>query len=209
MNADTRDRIVRTAMELFWAKGYQSTSISDILSRCQLHSGSLYHFFPGKQQLLVAVLQAYRDGIEPWLLAPAWSGIDDPRDRIFALLQGYRTQLVSTDFAYGCPIGSLALEMHEPDPEIRELLAVNFANWTRAVADCLEQMGDRLPAGTDRTALAELILTVMEGAIMQARTFRDVGVFDRNVATLAAHLDALEAAARAERFQQEQLQQGE
>ena len=196
MNADTRDKIVRTAMELFWAKGYQSTSIADILSRSQVHSGSLYHFFPGKQQLLVAVLEAYRDGIEPWLLAPAWSEIDDPHERIFALLNGYRTHLVSTEFTYGCPIGSLALEIHEPDPEVRELLAANFVNWTDAVTRCLEQMGNRLPPDTDRRALAELILTVMEGAIMQARTFHDIGVFDRNVAMLAAHLDALERAAR-------------
>lgn len=192
MNADTRDKIVRTAMELFWAKGYQSTSIADILSRSQVHSGSLYHFFPGKQQVLVAVLEAYRDGIEPWLLEPAWSGIDDPRERIFALLASYRTQLVGTDFMYGCPIGSLALEIHEPDPEVRELLAKNFANWTEAVTGCLRQMGNRLPPGTDPGALAELILTVMEGAIMQSRTFRDIGVFDRNVAMLAQHLDALE-----------------
>jgi TetR/AcrR family transcriptional repressor of nem operon len=198
MNADTRDKIVRTAMELFWAKGYQSTSIADILSRSQVHSGSLYHFFPGKQQVLLAVLEAYRDGIEPWLLAPAWSGVDDPRERIFALLNSYRTNLVGTEFMYGCPIGSLALEIHEPDPDVRALLALNFANWTTAVAGCLEQMGDRLPAGTDRRALAELILTVMEGAIMQSRTFQDIGVFDRNIAVLAAHMDVLEAAARQE-----------
>ncbi len=195
MNADTRDRIVRTAMELFWVKGYQSTSIADILSRSQLHSGSLYHFFPGKQQLLVAVLEAYRDGIEPWLLAPAWTGIDDPRERIFALLNGYRTNLVASDFTYGCPIGSLALEIHEPDPAVRELLAANFANWTAAIEGCLTDMGDRLPPGTDRRSLAELILTVMEGAIMQSRTFRDIGVLDRNVAMLAGHIDTLETAA--------------
>ena len=122
--------------------------------------------------------------------------IDDPHERIFALLNGYRTHLVSTEFTYGCPIGSLALEIHEPDPEVRELLAANFVNWTDAVTRCLEQMGNRLPPDTDRRALAELILTVMEGAIMQARTFHDIGVFDRNVAMLAAHLDALERAAR-------------
>jgi AcrR family transcriptional regulator len=195
MNADTRDRIVRTAMELFWAKGFQSTSIADILSRTQVHSGSLYHFFPGKQQLLVAVLEAYRDGIHQWLLEPAWSGVNDPRERIFALLNGYRTQLVSTDFAYGCPIGSLALELHEPDPEVRELLATNFDNWVTAIEGCLDAMGRRLPAGLDRRALAEFILTVMEGAVMQSRTHRDIGVYDRNVATLRAHLDTLEQAA--------------
>src|SRR5690606_31914936 len=60
---DTRTRIVLAAMELFWAKGYNSTSVADILSRTQLNAGSLYHVFPGKQDVLIAVLEAYRDGI--------------------------------------------------------------------------------------------------------------------------------------------------
>ncbi|MCB2067827.1 MAG: TetR/AcrR family transcriptional regulator [Erythrobacter sp.] len=197
MNAATRQKIVMAAMELFWAKGYQSTSIADILARTQVHSGSLYHFFPGKQHVLVAVLEAYRDGIEQWLLAPAWAGVEDPRERIFALLNGYRTQLLASDYAYGCPIGNLALELHEPDPEIRELLAANFSNWVAAIERCLVAMGDRVAPGTDRRALAEFILTIMEGAIMQARTHRDIGLFDRNVGVLRAHLDQLESAAKA------------
>lgn len=196
MNADTRSRIVMTAMELFWEKGFQSTSISDILSRTQVHSGSLYHFFPGKQDVLAAVLEAYRDGIEEWLLKPAWSGVDDPVERIFALLGGYRTQLVTTECTYGCPIGSLALELHEPDPRIRELLSANFANWTKAIARCLDEAGERLPADLDRMQLAEFTLTVMEGAIMQARTYRDVESFDRNIAVLRAHFDMLIETAR-------------
>lgn len=199
MSADTRQRIVMTAMELFWEKGFQSTSIADILSRSQVHSGSLYHFFPGKQDVLAAVLEAYRDGIEEWLLAPAWSGVDDPIARIFALLAGYRTQLVTTDCTYGCPIGSLALELHEPDPQIRVLLSANFANWTAAIARCLEEAGGRLPADLDRKQLAEFTLTVMEGAIMQARTYRDIESFDRNIAVLRAHFDMLIDKAKAEK----------
>jgi AcrR family transcriptional regulator len=204
MNAATRQRIVMAAMDLFWSKGFQSTSIADILSRTQAHSGSLYHFFPGKQQLLVAVLEAYRDGIEEWLLAPVWAGVADPRERIFALLDGYRTHLVTTDCTYGCPIGSLALELHEPDPEIRELLAENFSNWVTAIEGCLNDMGKRLPASTDRRALAEFILTVMEGAVMQSRTYREIGVYDRNIAMLRVHLDQLEGAAK-----QAAMQKGE
>lgn len=191
MNSATRERLVKTAMELFWAKGYNSTSISDILSRSQVHSGSLYHFFPGKQDVLVAVLEAYRDGIDDMLLAHAWAGVDDPIDKVFALLNGYRIGLVSSDFLYGCPIGNLALEISEPDPRIRELLADNFTNWIGAVEHCLVEAGDRLPATTDRHALAEFILTTMEGAIMQARTARDIAIFDRNVAVLRTHLDML------------------
>lgn len=188
---DTREKIVLTAMELFWAKGYGSTSIADILSRSQLNSGSLYHFFPAKQDLLVAVLEAYSDGIGPMLLEPAWRGVDDPVERVFSLLATYRAALVGTDYSYGCPIGSLALELHEADPAVRNRLAQNFAAWVAAVRGCYEAAEARFPARTDFQSLAELTLTVMEGSVMQARTNRDIGPFDRGVEQLRRHIDLL------------------
>ena len=116
------------------------------------------------------------------------------------MLDGYRIQLVSTDCTYGCPIGSLALELHEPDPRIRELLSVNFRQWVDAIEACLKAAGERLPATLDRRRLAEFTLTVMEGAIMQARTYRDIASFDRNIAVLRAHFDMLIETAREERL---------
>ncbi len=191
---DTRSRIIEAAMELFWAKGYGSTSIADILSRTQLNSGSLYHFFPGKQDLLLAVLEAYRDGIGEMLLAPAWGDEPDPIERVFKLLGLYRGLILQTECTYGCPIGSLALELHEADPAVRERLAQNFANWVAAVRRCYEEAAERFVPGTDFQALAEFTLTIMEGGVMQARTHRDVGFFDRNVAQLRAHIDLLTGA---------------
>jgi TetR/AcrR family transcriptional repressor of nem operon len=188
---DTRGRIIHSAMELFWLKGYGSTSIADILSRSQVNSGSLYHFFPGKQDLLVAVLEAYRDGIGPMLLEPAWAGVADPVEKVFALLAKYRSLIVETECGYGCPIGSLALELHEADPAVRRLLAENFEGWVGAVASCLEEARGRFPPGSDLRALAELALTVMEGGVMQARTHLDVGHFDRSVAQLRAYFEML------------------
>lgn len=192
---DTRTKIVMAAMELFWAKGFNSTSIADILSRTQLNAGSLYHVFPGKQDVLVAVLEAYRDGLYENLVDPAWAGVDDPVERIFALLDRYRWLIVETDCTYGCPIGSLALELHEADPVVRDLLAVNFTGWVGAIERCLDVAGDRLPADLDRQALAEFVLTTMEGGVMQARTHRDVAHFDRGVAVLRSHFDMLLARA--------------
>ena len=191
MAKDTRQRIIDAAMELFWLKGYSSTSVADILSRSQVNSGSLYYFFPGKQDVLIAVLEAYRDGIGPALLDPAWEGVDDPVERVFALLGSYRRALVETDCTYGCPIGSLALELHEPDPPVRELMAANFSAWVEAVEIQLRSARERFPGDTDFHALAELALSVMEGGVMQARTFRDIACFDRPIAQLRAHFDAL------------------
>jgi AcrR family transcriptional regulator len=191
-----REKVIQAAMELFWLKGYNSTSIADLLSRTQLNSGSLYHVFPSKQDVLIGVLEAYRDGIEEMLLEPAWGSVDDPIEKIFALLGGYRTMIAESDCSYGCPIGSLALELHEPDPQVRELLAQNFENWTRAIEKCLDAAGKRLPRKTDKRALAQFVLTAMEGGVMQARTHRDVAYFDRAVAQLRAHFNMLEATAR-------------
>jgi len=197
MTKDTRRRIVEAAMELFWLKGFGSTSIADILSRSQVNSGSLYYFFPGKQDVLVAVLEAYRDGIGAMLLEPAWAGVDDPVERIFALLGSYRRALLETDCTYGCPIGSLALELHEPDPPVRQLMAANFTAWVEAVEAQLRLAADRFSTSTDFRGLAELVLNVMEGGVMQARTFRDIAHFDRAVAQLRAHFDALTRKERA------------
>jgi TetR/AcrR family transcriptional regulator, transcriptional repressor for nem operon len=194
---DTRSRIIEAARDLFWEKGYNSTSVADILSRSQVNSGSLYHFFPSKQDVLIGVLTAYRDGIEEWLLSRAWGGVDDPIDKIFALLNHYRWRLLETECLYGCPIGSLALELHEPDPAVRELMAANFANWTSAVEARLAEAGSRLPADLDRRALAEFIMTTMEGGVMQARTYRDIGHFDRNIAMLRDHVAMLMERAKA------------
>lgn len=192
----TRDRIVHAAMTLFFEKGYGATSVADLLKTAGVNSGSLYHAFPGKQDVLLAVLDRYRHGIREMLLEPAWDGVADPLERVFALLGRYRELILQTDFTYGCPIGSIALELHEPDPAVRDLLSANFANWTGAIQECLEAAADRLPPDLDRAALADLVLCTMEGGIMLARTHRTIAPFDRAVAQLRMHVDLLTANAK-------------
>jgi TetR/AcrR family transcriptional repressor of nem operon len=204
--SDTRTRLVLAAMQLFWEKGYNSTSIADVLHTAKVNSGSLYYFFPGKSELLAAVLDAYLEGIRPMLLEPAWAGVTDPVERIFALLARYRKSLVDTDCFYGCPIGSLALELHEPDPAVRERLAKNFTAWIAAVEECFLQARARLPTDLNRRELAQFVLTTMEGGVMQARTFRDIEYFDAAVRQLRQYLKRLARADEAPRKKRAQSQ---
>jgi TetR/AcrR family transcriptional regulator, transcriptional repressor for nem operon len=202
---DTRTRLVLAAMQLFWDKGYNSTSIADVLQTARVNSGSLYYFFPGKSDLLAAVLDMYHEGIRPMLLEPAWAGVSDPIERIFALLARYRQSLLDTDCFYGCPIGSLALELHEPDLAVRERLAKNFSAWIEAIAECLSLAKTQLPADHDLPELAQFVLTVMEGGVMQARTFRDIEYFDGAVRQLRQYFKSLERpSGRAPRSQKSQ-----
>ena len=191
--SDTRERIRFAALRLFAQKGYGSTSVADILQAADVNAGSLYYLYPGKQDVLLDVLDTYLAGIHPMLLAPAWEGVADPIERVFALLRRYRAALESTECTYGCPIGSLALELHEPDPPVRERLAANFDAWVAAVERCFIDAGDRLPADTDRRALAVFALTTMEGGVMLARTHRRLDHYDAAVRMLRAYVDMLAA----------------
>jgi TetR/AcrR family transcriptional repressor of nem operon len=74
---------------------------------------------------------------------------------------------------------------------VRALLAENFEGWVDAVAGASKRRRSASPPATDLRPLAELALTVMEGGVMQARTYRDVGHFDRSVAQLRAYFDSL------------------
>ena len=69
---DTRARIIGAASGAVLVEGYGSTSIADILGRAEINSGSLYYFSRASRDLLVAVLEEYRDGIGPMLLDPVW-----------------------------------------------------------------------------------------------------------------------------------------
>src|SRR5260370_2119234 len=74
----TRERLIEAAIALFWEKGYANTSMTDLLAAAHANSGSFYHFFDSKEDLLLAMLDRYQDMLHPALLEPAWKGVSDP-----------------------------------------------------------------------------------------------------------------------------------
>lgn len=178
-------------MRLFAEKGYQATTIAEIARTSEANAGSVYFFFPTKQDILLAVLDTYCEGIGRMLLQPTWQNVNDPIERIFALLERYRSFLMETECRYGCPIGILALELHEPDPPVQERLAANFEKWTAAIESCLSDASDRLSPDIRLRDLATFILTTMEGGVMQARTYRHPETFDASIRMLKHYFSHL------------------
>ena len=190
---DTKTSIVTSARTLFWKQGFSATSVGEILSASGAGSGSLYYFFDGKGDVLEEVLSSYLDLLGPVIVEPAIAGSEDPIEQVFLILDGYRQGLVANDFNFACPIGRIALEMSSEPPEaIRVLLAENFRRWSDAVAECLMAARDRFPDALDFASLSRFVLTVMEGAVMQAATARDIGPFDDSVTHLRAYLALLQ-----------------
>ena len=198
-NPSTRDRILETARRLFHEQGYHATGISTILREAGVNSGSLYHFFDSKDALLVGVLEYYTHLLHPVVMGPVEQAAGDGIERIFVLLKNYRDGLASLDFRMGCPIGNLALEVADDNAAARALIVSNFEGWAANVRAWLESARDRLPRGTDFTALSRFVLTVMEGGMMQARAARDIAPMDQSIDNLRAYFALLQAKAQADR----------
>jgi TetR/AcrR family transcriptional regulator, transcriptional repressor for nem operon len=194
----SRDALLTAAMQLFWERGYAETGMNDVLARSGVSAGSMYHFFKLKEELLLGVLDRLAEIMYPALLAPIWETVSDPIERIFGLLGRYRQAILDTKFSYGCPVGRLATEISSEMAEVHEKIAMNFEGWSSAVRKCLEDAGSRLPKGMDLRMLSRFVLAVMEGGVMQARSYKSIEPFDQAVAQLRDYFDRLEQQAKAE-----------
>ncbi len=182
---------MEAARALFLEQGYTATGIAQILRRADARSGSLYHYFPTKEDLLLAVLTHYQDLLEPIVIQPVVTRVSDPIECVFGLLDGYRQMLTVTEFQMGCPIGNLALEVGTSHPAARELIRANFSLWRGWVRRWLDEASGRFPEHTDPEQLALFVLTTMEGAVMLARTYRSIEPYDTAVSLLRDYFDRL------------------
>jgi hypothetical protein len=121
--------------------------------------------------------------------------VADPIERVFALLDWYRDAMVAGECRRGCPVGNLALEVADRHPEVRPDIHANFVHWAAGIEKWLREAGDRLVTDIDPAALSRFVLTIMEGALMQARASADLAAFDDSVRTLRDYFQRLAAPA--------------
>lgn len=195
----TRERILEIAERLFHERGYSATGVATVLRAAGVRSGSLYHFFRGKENLLLGVLERHLSLLQTRIFTPVERVSDDPVQRVFALLELYRRNLEMSGFTRGCPVGNLALEVGDTIPAARVLIDRYFSAWSDHVCGWLEEAGERLPDDLDRRGLAQMLLTVMEGSVMQSRAHHGLEPFDTAMGQFRSYVDSLEARARAER----------
>ena len=189
----TRERLISTAAELFRRQGYAQTGVNQIIQEAGATSGSFYHFFPAKEDLLLAVVDHIAGVFETEIYAAAADRTEEPLDELFEILTLYRKQLEQSGFAFASPMVALSAEVSENHPQVRARLAEIFAQWRGHIEDLLESAGERLPTTPDRAALAELILCATEGAVLGTRLNRSLEPFDSILSQLRSFFDLLGA----------------
>ncbi len=175
---DTKQRLLDTARELFYARSYEDVGVQEICREAGVKKGSFYHFFPSKRDLTVAMLDESWIQFRDMLLNDVFVRDIPPVQRILRLLDmQYRLHSeakAKTGHVSGCPFGNLAGEMSTRDEVIRERVKRVFRDLEVPIRDVLEEAaaaGD-LPE-LDSRATACAMVAYLEGLSLMAKTHND------------------------------------
>ena len=165
----TRQRILNDTAKLFRTKGFGATSIKDLLEATGVTKGSLYFHFPGKDDLALEYLR--QEGERFMAFIEAGLEGDSAIDKIDHFLHKALAYHRGTGFVGGCLFGNTALETSDTSPAFAELTAEIFAQWKRKLAAVIAQAQADGSIHLEHKAedVAEFIIAVLEGGIMQSR----------------------------------------
>ena len=169
MIAPTRERFLTAATQLFRRQGYSSTGLKQIVADGGAPLGSLYHFFPGGKQDLALQGIAHTAERYEQLLDRVFRQSADTGQAAVKWFNWAARALEESDFADGCPIGTVACEIASTDEPLRKASAAVFDSWRSRVAAQLVSNGVK-PAQARRLAI--FAVASLEGAIMLARVQR-------------------------------------
>jgi TetR/AcrR family transcriptional regulator, transcriptional repressor for nem operon len=174
-NADTA---LERAMELFWSKGYEATSLDDLCEVTGLSRSSLYATFGNKRSLLLQSVDRYVEQRNPRMAALLAQPLPI-RDAFAALAGRFIDQIVSGRGRRGCFLGNCAAELPRSDraalARVRRALESTAATFRDALARAKAR--GELRAEVDVDALARFLTAGFQG-------LRLVGKVDPNRAVL-------------------------
>lgn len=176
-----RERLLEAACELMEGRGYASIGVAEICARADVRKGSFYHFFPSKQALTIAAIDAHwQQQRAQWTGTLQGEGV--PLDRLEAL---FRSQVAAQHTAKhaagavnGCLFGNLALELSNQESEVQARLQEIFAEQIDLVRGTLDEASREgaIPDSSASAATARAVVAQLEGMVLFAKLGNDPGV---------------------------------
>jgi AcrR family transcriptional regulator len=163
-----REAALNQAMEVFWRKGYEATSISDLTEAMDISPPSLYAAFGDKERLFLEAVERYQQA-----RGASCPSCDEPtaRGAIEKLLTYMAEELTTGAHPRGCMMMMAAATAGSASRELQAALAKNRAESRSRMRERIEHglaEGD-VPPGTDAEELADFYSTIVTGMSMQAR----------------------------------------
>ncbi len=193
MTDGTRAKLLEAAFREVYERGFQAASLTEILRDTGFTKGALYHHFPCKRALGLAVIEeVVRERLESNVFRP----LEEAERPISALLKIWGDKVQSLDddtIKHGCPLNNLIQEMSPVDVEFRMRLGAILTRWQEVLRAALRrgqsQQEIRVDIDCDTTAL--FILAAWEGCWSIAKNQQSAPAFRQCLARLRDYVQGL------------------
>lgn len=180
-----REQIIKAADQLFYQKGYNLTSFSDIAAASNIPRGNLNYYFKTKNEVLAAVIQYRITEMQEMLLS--WENeYKTPLER----LQRY-AQIVSKVkgevIHYGCPMGTLNSELGKVQHELQEITREQFVIFEQWIKKQFKSMG----FSKEAAELTMHLMVMTQGISTMAYIHQDTRLIQREVKSIHNWLESL------------------
>src|SRR5262245_13571775 len=165
------DQALEKAMHIFWHKGYEATSMEDLLTAMDINRGSLYATFGDKRELFLKAMDLYCTGGG---IGSRLSILNQPGPALPLIAQFIDRMLefgLSDPLRRGCMITNAAMELAPHEKEIAKKVTARLHMAEDAFFELLARAkneGD-LPGDKDPRALARVLVTLMQGTIVMMK----------------------------------------
>ena len=155
----TREKILDTVFELVYVYGYNGTSMSMILKKCEIPKGSLYHYFKSKKEM---VLAAIKERLAPRMDAFYDFTNDEMQHPIDVLIDAVKKVATNEQLVlYGCPLNRLNQEMSTIDKDFETAITPIYEDVKSKIIALLNNTNSQI----DTTVLAEFVIATVWGAL--------------------------------------------
>ncbi len=191
----TRQTLLEAAFAEIHRNGFQAASLAQILADTDLTKGALYHHFPDKKALGLAVID---EMIRPHLAAMMFAPLADTQAPLAAMQALLKAKAAETDpwvVTLGCPLNNLMQEMSPVDENFRLQLNGLFQDWVAVVKQALTRgkKSGEVRKEIDAGETAFFIVSALEGCIGMSKNTQSVAAYRGCLGQLRRYLDTLKA----------------
>ncbi|MFJ5935591.1 TetR/AcrR family transcriptional regulator [Streptomyces sp. NPDC093071] len=169
------DAALRAALELFWARGYEATTMADLVERLGVGRASIYATFGNKHELYLKALDRYAESQDPRLVEEL-SAPGPALPAVRALVRRFAAEAATEgERLNGCFVTNSAAELGPHDAAVARRVELNWEQLETLLHAALvrARAGGELPAGRDPRALARMFLVLLQGVRVVGKASSD------------------------------------
>ena len=191
---ETQDLIINTSFELFYEKGYNATSIPDVMKKTSLSKGAFYHHFKNKHEIGTRVIEVIiKRRIKEGFIDPLKETDKNIPELLLDVFTNRIKNYSEREKALGCPANNLIGEIGYTEQDFRIILKTLFEEWRQALIDALEvgKSSNEVKKDVYSSAAAISLICAFEGVRSVRKVYDDDVIFNEFMESMSVFIKNL------------------